>query len=141
MRGHRVLTSRLSTEWETPPELFSALNDRHQFTLDVCATPDNTKCRRFFTKRDDGLSKSWAGERVWLNPPYGRQIGDWVAKATEEECLAVCLIPSRTDTRWWHDSVMEHASDIQFLRGRVRFVGAQSGAPFPSAVVTFGRPP
>jgi hypothetical protein len=84
----------------------------------------------------DGLSISWAGQRVFCNPPYGPGIGQWLAKATEAD-LAVYLVPSRTDTRWWHEYAMR-ADQIRFLRGRLRFGEAKSGAPFPSAVLVYG---
>lgn len=71
-------------EWATPQAFFDAQNAIHGFTLDVCSTHENAKCERHFTKDDDGLSKSWAGERCWMNPPYGRDIGKWMRKAYEE---------------------------------------------------------
>lgn len=73
-----------------------------------------------------------------MNPPYGRTIGHWVKKAYDESrkgATVVCLLPSRTDTAWWHDYAMH--GDVIFLRGRLKFGGAKSGAPFPSALVTF----
>jgi phage N-6-adenine-methyltransferase len=73
-----------SPEWATPQAFFDALDAEFHFTLDVCATPENAKCARFFTEADDGLTQSWAGETVWMNPPYGRVIGDWMRKARNE---------------------------------------------------------
>ena len=131
--------SSLSNEWSTPAELFARLDAEFGFTLDPCATPQNAKCKKFFTQADDGLRQSWAGERVFMNPPYGRQIGAWVRKAFEESqrgALVVCLIPARTDTSYWHEYCM-NASEIRLLRGRVKFGGQAWGAPFPSAVVVF----
>lgn len=136
---NNVHYSNATDEWATPPDLFASLNAEFGFTLDPCATPANAKCAKFFTKREDGLAQSWQGERVFMNPPYGSAIGAWVRKAFEEcrhGALVVCLIPSRTDTAYWHDYVMR-ASEVRFIRGRVKFVGGKYSAPFPSVVVVF----
>jgi len=126
-----------TNEWATPQHVFDALNSEFNFTLDPCATAENHKCARFFTLEDDGLAHSWASERVFMNPPYGRVIGNWIAKSyTEIDALTVCLIPARTDTRYWHDYCM-HASEIRFVVGRIRFGDSRNSAPFPSAVVVF----
>lgn len=125
-------------DWPTPQFLFDMLNDEFHFTLDVCANEYNYKCPNYFTKEQDGLSQPWTGT-VWMNPPYGRGIDKWLRKAylsKLEGTLCVCLIPSRTDTRWWHDYVMR-ASEIRFLTKRLKFEGAKHGAPFPSAIVVF----
>jgi len=129
--------SSKSDEWETPQWLFDALHAAFRFDLDVCASADNAKCPRFFTKADDGLAQTWTGT-CWMNPPYGRQIGPWVEKACRSGCAGttvVCLVPARTDTRWWQDWCMQ--GEIFFLRGRLKFGGAKQSAPFPSAVVVF----
>ncbi len=129
-----------SAEWETPQSLFDKLAASYgPFTLDPCATPENAKCERFFTEKIDGLTQSWENETVFCNPPYGRVIGKWIKKAyleSQNGAKVVCLIPARTDTAYWHDYVMK-AHEIILLRGRVRFVGGKSCAPFPSAVVVF----
>ncbi|MGE3310477.1 MAG: DNA N-6-adenine-methyltransferase, partial [Limisphaerales bacterium] len=95
------------------------------------------KCTRHFTREEDGLTQSWDNEVVWMNPPYGQGIGAWIAKAYDaaqhEQATVVCLIPARTDTRWWHRYVMKH--EIRLLRGRLRFGEATASAPFPSAIV------
>ena len=127
-------------DWETPPELFSQLNAIYHFDCDVCAMPHNAKCDKYYTPADDGLSKRWSGV-CWMNPPYGRQIGKWMEKAYKSSldgATVVCLIPSRTDTAWWHNYVMR-ASKITYIRGRIKFVGAKNGAPFPCAIVVFGE--
>lgn len=121
--------------WSTPPELFKALDDEFTFTLDPCCTVDNATCPTYFTEEDDGLSKSWAGHTVFMNPPYGREIGKWIKKAYEEDATVVCLIPSRTDTKWWHDYVMQ--GEVRFIKGRLKFGGHKNPAPFPSAVIIF----
>lgn len=127
-------------EWETPQALFDKYNELYQFTVDVCATPENAKCKRFFTKEIDGLSQSWAGERCWMNPPYGRGIGKWIEKAYTEnmlrEATVVCLLPARTDTRWFHKYIYQHA-EIYFLQGRLKFGSAKHNAPFPNMMVIY----
>jgi site-specific DNA-methyltransferase (adenine-specific) len=125
-------------DWETPPAFFARLDDEFRFTLDACANEQNAKCENYYTVEDDGLSQPWPGT-TWCNPPYGREIGDWVRKAYQESLngsTVVMLIPARTDTAYWHDYVML-AHEIRFVRGRLRFVGGDSCAPFPSAVVVF----
>lgn len=124
--------------WATPQDFFDRLDQLHKFQLDVCATPDNAKCARFFTKEDDGLAQEWTGS-VWMNPPYGREIGAWMKKAKESAdagAKVVCLVPARTDTAWWHDYAVK--GNITFIRGRLKFGGHKTNAPFPSAVVVFG---
>ena len=132
-------------DWSTPWEFFKEQEDKYgPFDLDVCATPENAKCANFYTQNQDGLNQPWVG-RCWMNPPYGREIGRWVKKATEEvhmlaECV-VCLLPARTDTAWWHNYVERSAASIAFIRGRITFEGAINSAPFPSAIVIFKHHP
>jgi len=136
------LMSSHKDDWETPWDFFRRLDAVYHFDLDVCATPSNAKCPRFLTPEDDGLAQTWDGV-CWMNPPYGRNIGPWVAKAHAESqrgVTVVCLIPARTDTRWWHRHVMK-ATYIAVVPGRIKFVGAKQDAPFPSAVVVFGPGP
>lgn len=124
--------------WETPQAFFDELDSEFGFTLDVCALPENAKCQRYYTPAVDGLKQTWRGV-CWMNPPYGREIGKWVAKAHEsarEGATVVCLLPARTDTAWWHSYVL-NAAEIRFVRGRLRFGDAENSAPFPSAVVVF----
>jgi phage N-6-adenine-methyltransferase len=126
-------------DWETPWELFNKLNDEFNFTIDVCAERSNSKLEHFFSPKEDGLSQSWSGHVCWMNPPYGREISKWVKKAYEESlrgCTVVCLLPARTDTKWFHDYIYGKA-EIRFLKGRLKFVGAQHSAPFPSMIVVF----
>ncbi len=123
----------------TPQELFDQLNKEFRFNLDVCATPENTKCTRYFTPEQDGLRQEWEG-RCWCNPPYGREIAKWVEKAAKSRATVVMLLPARTDTRWFHEFILPHA-EIRFLRGRLRFVGAEGNAPFPSMVCVFRSSP
>lgn len=130
-----------SNEWYTPSYVFNELNKRYKFTLDAAANENNAKCDRFFTQEDDGLKQCWANESVWLNPPYGREIGKWVKKAkmeSEKGSQVVMLIPARTETKYWHEYIFPHASKILFVSGRLKFGGAPNNAPFPSAVIVFG---
>jgi phage N-6-adenine-methyltransferase len=125
-------------EWATPQFLFDALNAEFGFTLDPCATAENAKCKRFYTKVEDGLRQDWKEEVVFMNPPYGRQIGVWMRKAYESSragTLVVCLVPARTDTSWWHRYAMR--GEVRFFKGRLRFGNGLNSAPFPSAVVVF----
>lgn len=128
--------------YETPQDFFDELNKEFNFTLDPCCTKKTAKCEKFFTPAEDGLSQTWEGERVFMNPPYGREIAAWVKKAHDEGMkgtLVVCLIPARTDTRYWHDYIFDKATDIRFLRGRLKFGDAKNSAPFPSAVVVWNK--
>ena len=124
--------------WETPQAFFDEYDKLFgPFALDVCATPKNAKCPDYFTKEDDGLSQHWVG-KCWMNPPYGREIGKWMKKAKESAgsgTVVVCLVPARTDTRWWHDYAIH--GDVTFIKGRLKFGGHKSNAPFPSALVVF----
>ncbi len=135
-----ALFSSATGEWETPQELFNQLDKIWDFTLDVCATHANAKCRRYYTKKNNGLEQEWKGI-CWMNPPYGREIKPWIEKAYHESrkagCIVVGLLPARTDTRWFHDYIYEKAK-INFIKGRVKFVGGKSSAPFPSMIVIWG---
>lgn len=121
-------------EWSTPQDLFDQLNAEFNFTLDPCATKENAKCTKFYTKEQNGLSKDWTGERVFMNPPYGRQIGLWVKKLSE--IGGVALLPARTDTQWFHSYVYGKA-EIRFIKSRLKFGGSKNFAPFPSMIVIF----
>ena len=140
MAVNEGMFSSKSDEWETPQDLFDRLDAEFHFNLDPCATVEMAKCAKFYTKEQDGLAHSWVGDRAFVNPPYGREIGRWLRKANYESkahgVLVVMLVPARTDTQWWHNYVME-ASEIRFIKGRIRFVGAEHSAPFPSVVVVF----
>lgn len=126
--------SSTTPEWSTPQYLFDELDKEFHFTLDPCATKENAKCKKFYTREDDGLSKSWKGETVFMNPPYGREIGKWVAKISSEG--GVALLPARTDTKWFHDYIYKKA-EVRFIKGRLKFGGSKNSAPFPSMVVIF----
>ena len=137
-----VMFSSATDEWATPQSIFDKLDKKYNFTLDPCSTHSNAKCEKHYTIEEDGLSQSWAGESVFVNPPYSN-ISDWVRKAhyesTENGATVALLIPSRTDTKYWHSYCMK-AKEIYFVEGRLKFGGpaaAQNSAPFPSAVIVF----
>jgi phage N-6-adenine-methyltransferase len=128
-------------DWATPQALFDQLNAIHNFTLDVAASSTNHKTPAWFgldheiERNRDGLVRTWASNRVWCNPPYGRVIKDWVKKAHEESKHAeiVMLLPARTDTAWFHDYAIKHK--VTFIRGRLKFGNQTGSAPFPSILV------
>jgi phage N-6-adenine-methyltransferase len=130
--------SSATDQWATPQDFFNQQNFLYgPFDVDVCADATNAKCAVYFDKDADGLAQPWVG-KCWMNPPYGRDIGKWMKKAKESAgagTVVVCLVPARTDTKWWHDYAM--AGRIVFIRGRLKFGGSKNSAPFPSAVVIF----
>jgi phage N-6-adenine-methyltransferase len=152
----KVLFQSVVTEWETPDDLFASLDREFRFTIDVCATAGNRKVETFYSKEDDALTQPWNG-RVWCNPPYKRGLTEKFIKkgvdevSSNEACeLAVFLLPSRTDTQWFHECIWDSAAhhprtgvEMRLLRGRVKFIGAvtanYSAAPFPSVVVVFRK--
>lgn len=129
MSASRVLFSSKTPSHATPAALYADLDTEFHFTLDPCPLND--------TQIWDGALMSWAGHRVFCNPPYGRGVGRWLAKAREAAC-AVFLLPARTDTAWWHDYAL-HADEIRFIRGRLRFGDgpADARAPFPSVILVY----
>lgn len=135
---NEVIYKSTSCEWSTPPEFFEKINAHYHFDLDVCATPENAKCPKYFTEQDNALVQDWDGV-CWMNPPYGKTIRLWMKKAYEESlkgATVVCLVPARTDTYWWHEYAIK--GKVFFVRGRLKFGGSENNAPFPSAVVVFG---
>lgn len=136
--NNELMFSSKTDLWSTPQDFFDRLNKVFRFQVDVCSNVDNAKCKKFFTEQDDGLKQEWIGV-CWMNPPYGREIGAWIAKAhssaKKNGATVVCLQPARTDTRWWHDYCKD--AEIHFVKGRLRFGGQSNPAPFPSAIVVF----
>lgn len=133
--------SSQTDEWSTPPDFFAAVAGEFPFNLDVCALESSAKCARYFTPDDDGLAQDWSGV-CWMNPPYGDEIPKWVEKAHDSAlagATVVALVPARVDTGWWWDYCRHH--EIRFIRGRLKFGGSQTSAPFPSALVVFGHDP
>ena len=130
-------------DWATPQDFFDQLDNIHHFTLDAAASSTNHKTPNWFgldhenPKFRDGLAVTWENNRVWCNPPYGREINDWVKKAHEEANHAetVMLLPARTDTKWFHDYAIRHK--VTFIRGRLKFGNGNVSAPFPSILVVF----
>lgn len=137
MVATQLLTST-TDEWATPQDLFDRLNACFRFTLDPCATKENHKAPKYYTREQDGLKQDWGGEIIWCNPPYGRTIGEWIKRCAEHQGIAVMLIPARTDTRWWHQYIDGNPNaSVHFIKGRLKFGGAKNPAPFPSAIVIF----
>lgn len=138
-----ALYSNRTDEWPTPGAFFRALDREFCFTLDPCATAENSKCRRFFTREEDGLAQPWWRHRVFCNPPYGPTMRQWAEKcyrAAEAGALVVLLAHARTDTRWFHDWVYGKA-EIRFVRGRLKFGDGKQSAPFPSLVAIYRPAP
>lgn len=135
-----ILAQSKRHDWATPKPFFDKLNDEFHFGLNAAASDENALCPNYFTEEDDALSQSWGGHgAVWLNPVYGKEIGKWVKKAFEESSYdepVVVLVPSRTDTKWWHSWAML-AYEIRLVRGRLKFDDAKISAPFPSALLVF----
>lgn len=128
-----------SVEWETPQDLFDELDLQFHFTLDPCLTDENAKCKKHYTKEQDGLKQDWTGERVFVNPPYGRKVSAWCKKCYEHSQnggLAVLLVPSRTDTKWFHEWVYNKA-ELVFIRGRLHFNNSKWNAPFPTLLAVY----
>lgn len=143
MANLEVMYSSKTDQWATPQNYFDELNKEFVFDLDPCADESNYKCEKFFTKEENGLLQDWGGCRVFCNPPYGKEIGKWVQKCYEEghkeNTLVVMLIPARTDTKYFHDYILNRA-EVRFVSGRLKFGGATAGAPFPSMVAIFRGP-
>ena len=140
------MRSSLDDTWSTPRDFFEKLHAEFNFTLDAAALRSSAVVPNYlgpdheYGWRHDALTVEWAGASeggaVWLNPPYGREIGKFMKKANEEAkkgITVVCLVPSRTDTKWWWDSVIMH--EVRFVKGRLKFGGQKNSAPFPSAIV------
>jgi len=140
-----VVFSRQTDEWSTPQAFFDALDAEFGFGLDAAATAENTKCLRWLA---DALGVDWSemasGRPIWLNPPYSK-IGAFVDKAAESAangCTVVLLIPSRTDTKWWHRYIWDKDTHHwrlgvsgRFLQGRLKFGDGNNSAPFQSVVI------
>jgi hypothetical protein len=158
----KVFFSSKTAEWETPQWLFDELNEEFGFTLDVCASEENHKCEKYFDIEMDGLKQDWSKDICWCNPPYGRGIEKWISKAALSAlrgATVVCLLPARTDTKWFHEHIwnrQEHGPyrvvvencgveivryevEVRLLKGRLKFGGATNSAPFPSMIVIFGK--
>lgn len=129
--------------WATPDPLYAKLNLEFGFTLDPCCTIETAKCKKFYTPAENGLGQSWAGERVFMNPPYSRyNIDKWVEKISNEgnALLRVALLPVSTSADWYQDYICgKH--EVRFINKRVRFKNAPFTAPFSSMIVIFNNNP
>ena len=140
-----VLYSSRSEEWATPQAFFNKLDAEFHFNLDAAATAENTKCQFYLSlDGENALLTRWVqgtrGTRIFCNPPYGKEIGAWFAKAREAQAdgaLVVMLAHARTDTKWWHTHVQGVASEVRFIKGRLKFGDGKQSAPFPSAVIIY----
>lgn len=143
MKMNNVLFSTGKDDWETPQDFFLKMDNEFHFTLDACANDLNHKCPLYFNEETDGLKQDWSGHVVWVNPPYSQKVQDkWVKKCFEEskKSVVVMLIPARTDTKRFHKYIYNQPGvEIRFIEGRLKFVGAENHAPFPSMVVIFNR--
>ena len=128
-----------SDDYGTPQKLFNELDEEFHFDVDVCASAYNAKCHRYFSIEENGLLQDWTEFKTcYMNPPYGRKIIDWVKKAYNTSIngtTVVCLLPARTDTKWFHNYCLK--GEIRFLRGRLKFNDGKNPAPFPSMIVVF----
>jgi phage N-6-adenine-methyltransferase len=133
---NKSLFSSKTDDWATPQDFFDKLDAEFHFDLDVCASKQNAKCKLFYS--EGGLEKEWPVNMVkWMNPPYGREIGKWVNKASENP-LTVCLLPARTDTKWFWNYIAENVNaEVRFIKGRLKFGDSKNSAPFPSMIVLF----
>jgi phage N-6-adenine-methyltransferase len=135
MKGQKALFSHASDEWATPQDLFDALNRIFYFTSDVCATRENAKCKKFYTKLDNALVRRWIDCMRFCNPPYS-EISKWVDHAlAQEQGDTIMLLPSRTDTKWYHKLLSSPQAKIYPIKGRLKFGGSTNSAPFPSCIV------
>jgi len=127
-------------EWSTPQDLFDKYNSLFNFTLDVSASDENNKCKKYFTKEIDGLNQSWKDNRCWMNPPYS-EVSKWIKKADEESihAITVALVFAKTDTRWFHQHVYKKW-EVEFIKGRIKFSNSKNPAPYPSMLIFFGKP-
>jgi phage N-6-adenine-methyltransferase len=129
-----------TVEWATPDSFFKHLSSLFNIQLDPCATQENAKALRYYTAQENGLAQSWklSSGAVFMNPPYGRGISAWVKKAYEtakEGTQVICLLPARTDTKWWQQYCTQGL--VHFIKGRLKFGGSKFNAPFPCAIVIF----
>ena len=138
---NKVLFSSEKEDWETPEWLFEELDNEFNFTLDPCCSLENRKCKKYYTKEEDGLKQDWGGNHVFVNPPYGRKsTAEWIEKcyneAQKKDTIVVLLIPARTDTKAFHEFIYNKA-EIRFIKGRLKFGNSLNSAPFPSMICIF----
>lgn len=118
------MTKSTTTVRATPREFYEWLDGQMHFTVDVCANEQNHKHPRFFSPEDNGLAQTWEGETFFMNPPYGREIVEWMKKARDsailDNAMGACLVPARVDTEWWRLCVLQQ--DPKVAAGRLRSV-------------------
>lgn len=141
---------RISTgdvEIGTPDEIYLPLHEEFNFTFDLAASAQNTKCERYFSKENSALTQDWPRETCWLNPPYSRRVGEWVEKAylqSRKGSTVVMLLNSNTESSWYHDVAVPQAHEIRHLRWRIGFIKngvKQVGGYHPSCVLVFNPDP
>lgn len=136
---NKSLYSKEKSTWETPDDLFDKLDKEFHFQIDLCANEYNKKCDNYYSEEKNSLIQEWLG-LCWMNPPYGKGIDQWIRKAYEsslkDNTTIVCLLPVRSDTKWWHNYCMR--GEIRFLNKRLKFKNSGNMATFPSAIVIFG---
>lgn len=130
-------------KWGTPNHIFKKLDEEFHFTLDPCAETHTAKCKKFYTIEDDGLSKDWEGETVFVNPPYSNgNIDKWMEKCYTESLkintTVVAMVAVSGSANWWHKYVLNKA-ELRFIERRVKFIGAPFTAPFSSVIVVYGK--
>jgi site-specific DNA-methyltransferase (adenine-specific) len=138
---HAVKPPSKTEDWATPGWLFRRLHREFDFTIDVAAAAHNTKCPRYYTIEQNGLEQSWAGERVWANPPWDhKNLTAFTTKAVREKddhgVLSVFLVPVKSDQGWFHRNVIPH--EVRLIEGRIEFIpvaGDASNAPLPACIV------
>ena len=144
----RQLFSSASVEWGTPQAFFDRLDEEFGFGLDACASKENAKCAKYIDQGRDSLSTEWSvgdGLMVWMNPPWGRQIGLFLRRAYEQSqrhgLTVVCLVPASTDTRWWRDWIWK-AEEVRLVTGRLHFVrdDGHTGPATSGVAVAIFRP-
>jgi phage N-6-adenine-methyltransferase len=141
MAGFKGKFDSVRQDWETPKELFDALDNEFHFTLDVAASETNKKAEKFISSEEDAMKVPWGNNVCWLNPPYGKgyKLSQWVKRAYEQSLIGattVMLIPARTNTNWFHDYCLKYG-EVRFVRGRPKFGGADHGLPQPLCFVIF----
>ena len=129
-----------SIEYSTPQILFNSMNILYNFELNVCASVENAKCKLFYTKEDDSLTKEWTGN-CWMNPPFNKQLGKFVLKMHRDFLkyggIKCALIPVRSNTIWWSKVVLD--AECVFINGEVNFNEEKRGLWLPMCLLVFGN--
>lgn len=148
-----IMFSSKSDEYSTPSDFYNHLDNLFEFVFDLACSKENCKTADGFTKEENALDQDWfqitedcikEGKTgwLWLNPPYSmcREFAD---KCYSEMLLGakiIMLVPSRTDTKWFHDFIYKKEGiEIEFIKGRLKFGDSKNSAPFPSMLIKFER--